>query len=97
MIVASLRSCLAGLPNREVTAKIGQLLRWLCIRAAGEQPYVGRLPLARIQQHRTGTALVGISAAAAFFAEWKFQHSSKWTAISAADFPQIFRHCSIVL
>jgi len=35
-------------------------------------------------------ALVGISAAAAFFfAGRKFRHSSKWTALSAADFPPL--------
>jgi len=33
--------------------------------------------------------LVSISAAAAFFAGWKFRHSSKWTALIMADFPPL--------
>jgi len=34
-------------------------------------------------------ALAGLSAAAAFFAGRKFRHSSKWMALSAADFPTL--------
>jgi len=49
MIVPSLRSCLVGLPTREATAKVGQLLR--CF---------GRSPLAQTRRHRTWTALADI-------------------------------------
>jgi len=83
MIVPSLRSCLAGLPTREATAEVRQLLQWRRVRAVGTDMAASDMDGLGRYFRRCCIFLQGENSAT----QANGRHLAR----------RIFRHCSVVL